>query len=60
MKLYLLERTKAEYTFKLICANFKTVLDAISGLDGTDETITVSYIEVADSYHPSNHTKIKQ
>lgn len=49
MKLYLLERSKHEYTFKLICANFKTVLDAISGLDGTDEMITVSFVDVADS-----------
>lgn len=57
MKLYLLERSKAEYTFKLICANFNTVLDAISGLDGTDETITVSFIDVADTSNKSKITK---
>lgn len=57
MKLYLLERTKSEYTFKLICANFKTVLDAISGLDGTDETITVSFIDVADTSNKIKSTK---
>lgn len=57
MKLYLLERSKAESSFKLICANFKTVLDAISGLDGTDEIITVSFIDVANTSKKSKITK---
>lgn len=48
MKLYVLSREKHEYSAILLCANFKTVLDVLSGLDGTDQHIKVDFVEVAD------------
>lgn len=49
MKLYLISRTKADFTHTLICANYHTVLDALSRLDGTDEEIHVNFVDVVDS-----------
>lgn len=48
MKLYLLRRSKGDYVRTLLCANYQTVLDALSGLDGTDESILIDFIPVAD------------
>lgn len=50
MKLYLISRTKGDYTHTLICANYHTVIDALSHLDGTDEEIRVNFSDVADTY----------
>lgn len=49
MRIYLVERKKGEYTFQILCANFRTVLDCLSGLDGTDEEVNIKYAPVVDA-----------
>lgn len=48
MKIYIVQREKGDYRSILLCANFKTVLAALEGLDGTDEVISVHFTNVDD------------
>lgn len=48
MKIYLVQRQKGDYTSILLCANYKSVLAALDGLDGTDEVISIHFTNVED------------
>lgn len=48
MKIYLVQREKGDYRCILLCANYKSVLAALDGLDGTDEVISVHFTNVED------------
>lgn len=57
MKLYLVERHKLDYCLKLVCANYQTVLTVLSELDGSDEHISVDFINVEDTSIKSSSKK---
>lgn len=57
MKLYLVERHKLDYCLKLVCANYQTVLTVLSELDGSDEHISVDFVNVEDTTIKSSSKK---